>query len=59
MAVKINVFCFSGAQCWELGVGISFTCPAGRVASTVRPTRDRSHIDVFREHELIGFTLIC
>lgn len=36
MAVKINVFGFSRAQCWELGVGLSFTRPAGRVASTVK-----------------------
>lgn len=59
MAMEINVFCFSGAQCWELGVGISFTCPPGRVASTIRPTRDQSHIDVLCEHELMDFTLTC
>lgn len=36
-------------------MGIGFTCPPGRVASTVEPTRVQSHIDVFCEHELMDF----
>lgn len=58
----------NGNQCFFVLAGLSVGSwewasvllgPPGRVASTIRPTRDQSHIDVLCEHELMGFMLTC